>query len=158
MRKYKSRIVEPTKKEPKTEEELAEERAELMSAVEAAKVNVSRLVMEEERTLARQLSKLMRTEAIERLSNQQLETLLAVIDNINNGFVTHAAQRLAETMNASNRAKSLLDSIIKAVPLPVSTFVGKIKSGITKNNKFFESIKRNPLAYIDQVFGDFQTH
>jgi len=157
MRKYKSRIVEPTKKEPKTEEELAEERAELMSAVEAAKVNVSRLVMEEERTLARQLSKLMRTEAIDRLSNQQLETLLAVIDNINNGFVTHAAQRLAETMNASNRAKSLLDSIIKAVPLPVSTFVGKIKAGITKNNKFFESIKRNPLAYIDQVFGDFQT-
>jgi len=157
MRKYKSRIVEPTKKEPKTEEELAEERAELMSAVEAAKVNVSRLVMDEERTLARQLSKLMRTEAIERLSNQQLETLLAVIDNINNGFVTHAAQRLAETMNASNRAKSLLDSIIKAAPLPVSTFVGKIKAGITKNNKFFESIKRNPLAYIDQVFGDFQT-
>jgi uncharacterized protein (UPF0218 family) len=157
MRKYKSRIVEPTKKEPKTEEELAEERAELMSAVEAAKVNVSRLVMDEERTLARQLAKLMRTEAIDRLSNQQLETLLAVIDNINNGFVTHAAQRLAETMNASNRAKSLLDSIIKAVPLPVSTFVGKIKSGITKNNKFFESIKRNPLAYIDQVFGDFQT-
>jgi hypothetical protein len=157
MRKYKSRIVEPAKKEPKTEEELAEERAELMSAVEAAKVNVSRLVMDEERTLARQLAKLMRTEAIERLSNQQLETLLAVIDNINNGFVTHAAQRLAETMNASNRAESLLDSILKAVPLPLSTFVGKIKSGITKNNKFFESIKRNPLAYIDQVFGDFQT-
>jgi len=157
MRKYKSRIVEPTKKEPKTEEELAEERAELMSAVEAAKVNVSRLVMDEERTLARQLSKLMRTEAIERLSNQQLETLLAVIDNINNGFVTHAAQRLVEAMNASNRAGSFLDSIVKAVPLPVSTFVGKIKAGITKNNKFFESVKRNPLAYIDQVFGDFQT-
>jgi len=157
MRKYKSRIVEPTKKEPKTEEELAEERAELMSAVDAAKVNVSRLVMDEERTLARQLAKLMRTEAIERLSNQQLETLLAVIDNINNGFVTHAAQRLAETMNASNRAESLLDPILKAVPLPVSTFVGKIKAGITKNNKFFESVKRNPLAYIDQVFGDFQT-
>lgn len=157
MRKYKSRIVEPTKKEPKTEEELAEERAELMSAVDAAKVNVSRLVMDEERTLARQLAKLMRTEAIERLSNQQLETLLAVIDNINNGFVTHAAQRLVEAMNASNRAGSFLDSIVKAVPLPVSTFVGKIKAGITKNNKFFESVKRNPLAYIDQVFGDFQT-
>ena len=157
MRKYKSRIVESTTKEPKTEEELAEERAELMSAVEAAKVNVSRLVMEEERTLARQLAKLMGTEAIERLSNQQLETLLAVIDNINNGFVTHAAQRLVEAMNASNRARSFLDSIVKAVPLPVSTFVGKIKAGITKNNKFFESIKRNPLAYIDQVFGDFQT-
>ena len=157
MRKYKSRIVEPTKQEPKTEEELAEERAELMSAVEAAKVNVSRLVMDEERTLARQLAKLMRTEAIERLSNQQLETLLAVIDNINNGFVTHAAQRLVEAMNASNRAGSFLDSIVKAVPLPVSTFVGKIKAGITKNNKFFESVKRNPLAYIDQVFGDFQT-
>ena len=157
MRKYKSRIVEPTKKEPKTEAELAEERAALMSALEAAKVNVSRLVMEEERTLARQLAKLMGTEAIERLSNQQLETLLAVIDNINNGFVTHAAQRLAETMNASNKAGSLLDPIVKAVPLPVSTFVGKIKAGITKNNKFFESVKRNPLVYIDQVFGDFQT-
>ena len=157
MRKYKSRIVEPTKKEPKTEAEIAEERAELMSAVEAAKVNVSRLVMEEERTLARQLAKLMGTEAIERLSNQQLETLLAVIDNINNGFVTHAAQRLAETMNASNRAESLSESVAKAKPLSVSTFIGKIKAGITKNNKFFESVKRNPLAYLDQVFGDFKT-
>ena len=157
MRKYKSRIVESTTKEPKTEAEIAEERAELMSAVEAAKVNVSRLVMEEERTLARQLAKLMRTEAIERLSNQQLETLLAVIDNINNGFVTHAAQRLAETMNASNRAESLSESVAKAKPLSVSTFIGKIKAGITKNNKFFESVKRNPLAYLDQVFGDFKT-
>lgn len=157
MRKYKSRIVEPTKKEPKTEAEIAEERAALMSAVEAAKVNVSRLVMEEERTLARQLAKLMGTDAIERLSNQQLETLLAVIDNINNGFVTHAAQRLAETMNASNRAESLSESVAKAKPLSVSTFIGKIKAGITKNNKFFESVKRNPLAYLDQVFGDFKT-
>ena len=158
MRKYKSRIVEPAKKEPKTEEELAEERAELMSAVEAAKVNVSRLVMDEERTLARQLAKLMRTEAIERLSNQQLETLLAVIDNINNGFVTHAANRLYVNMNALNNDNQLADSLQEADPLSISKFVAKIKGGITQNNKFFEAIKRRPLAYIDSLFGDFKTN
>jgi len=158
MIKYKSRIVESTTKEPKTEEELAEERAELMSAVDAAKVNVSRLVMDEERTLARQLAKLMRTEAIERLSNQQLETLLAVIDNINNGFVTHAANRLYVNMNALNNDNQLADSLQEADPLSISKFVAKIKGGITQNNKFFEAIKRRPLAYIDSLFGDFKTN
>jgi hypothetical protein len=72
MIKYKSRIVESTTKEPRTEEELAEERAALMSAVEAAKVNVSRLVMDEERTLARQLAKLMRTVSCHRQHKQRL--------------------------------------------------------------------------------------
>ena len=158
MIKYKSRIVESTTKEPKTEAELAEERAELMSAVDAAKVNVSRLVMDEERTLARQLAKLMRTEAIERLSNQQLETLLAVIDNINNGFVTHAANRLYVNMNALNNDNQLADSLQEADPLSISKFVAKIKGGITQNNKFFEAIKRRPLAYIDSLFGDFKTN
>jgi hypothetical protein len=157
MIKYKSRIVESTKKEPKTEEELAEERAELMSSVEAAKVNVSRLVMDEERTLARQLAKLMRTEAIERLSNQQLETLLAVIDNINNGFVTHAANRLYVNMNASNRAELFASATQESKPLTVSKFIARVKAGITQNNKFFEAIKRRPLVYIDQLFGNHNT-
>jgi hypothetical protein len=157
MRKYKSRIVEPTKKEPKTEAEIAEERAELMLAVEAAKVNVSRLVMEEERTLARQLAKLMGTEAIERLSNQQLETLLAVIDNINNGFVTHAANRLYVNMNASNRAELFASATQESKPLTVSKFIARVKAGITQNNKFFEAIKRRPLVYIDQLFGNHNT-
>jgi hypothetical protein len=156
MRKYKSSIVEPIERVKKTEEELAAEKEELISAVESLDVDTETLPTRDERDLAKELASLIKTDAIKELSNNQLKNLFKTIDNINNGYLPHYAQLMVEKLNAINNAKQLTSGIQKAALLPFSKLYANLKSLITRKGAVLEMIRRNPLANLDQVFGNFK--
>jgi hypothetical protein len=157
MRKYKDDIAPQVEETELTEDELAEERKELTDAVKKSIVDGSELSTKDERDLAKELSRLIKTDAIDGLTNTELKNLLKVINNINNNYLPHYTQLMVEKMNAINNGKVLTSAIKKSKVAPLSGLYSRAKSLITKKGAIFEMIRRNPLFNIDQLFGDFKT-
>jgi len=157
MRKYKKNIMGAPSREKKSEEELAAEKEILVQAVKESEIDSDGLPMEDERKKARELQKLIKTDAVKGLDNTQLKNLLRVIDNINNGFFPHFAQLMVERLNSKIEREPLAKSSKQAKPIAISALYSKLKSLLTGKDKLSELIRRNPLYYIDQVFGDYKT-
>ena len=157
MKKYKSKVLPMVERVAKTEEESAEEKEVLVKAAQQAEVTTTELPTQDERKVARDLARLVKTDAVKELENSQLKNLLRVIDNINNGFLPHFAELMVERLNAINNAKDLTNAVKTAKPLKLSGVYSKLKSLVTKKDAISELIRRNPLYYIDQVFGNFKT-
>jgi len=157
MRKYKSTIVPRPERVKPTEEEIAAEKEMLIEEVADTEVDSDGLSMKDERDKARELAKLIRTDAVEGLDNTQLKNLLRVIDNINNGYFPHFAELMVERLNAINESKPL-DKAISTIKIPKMSLVyAKVKSIFTGKDKISELIRREPQYYIDAAFGDFKT-
>jgi len=157
MRKYKEDIAPQVEETELTEDELAAERNELTDAVKKSIVDGSELSTKDERDLAKELSRLIGTDAVDGLTNTELKNLLKVINNINNNYLPHYTQLMVEKMNAINNGKVLTSAIKKSKVAPLSGLYSRAKSLITKKGAIFEMIRRNPLFNIDQLFGDFKT-
>ena len=157
MRKYKSDIAPQVGKTKMTEEELAEEKVELLQVLDKIQVETSGLPTSDERALANRLKDLLSTNAVEKLNNTDLKNLIKVIDNINNNYLPHYAYLMVKKLNSKNNAKTLTAAIKKAVIAPFSGLYSRVKSLITKRGAIEEMIRRNPLFNIDQLFGDYKT-
>jgi len=160
MKKYKSQIKPAEPATPKTEAEIEAERQEVIKDVKATKeVDPSVFPSRLERDLAKRFKKLLKTDAVNDLSLDDLKNLFKVIDNINNGYLPHYAQIMVGKMNAINDAKVGTNAIKRSKLLPLSKIYANIKSKIGRTGKSptLELIRRNPTFYIDQVFGDFKT-
>ena len=160
MKKYKSQIKPTEPATPKTEAEIEAERQEVIKDVKATKeVDPSVFPSRLERDLAKRFKKLLKTDAVNDLSLDDLKNLFKVIDNINNGYLPHYAQIMVGKMNAINDAKLGTNAINRSKLLPLSKIYANLKSKFGKTGKSptLELIRRNPTFYIDQVFGDFKT-
>jgi GNAT superfamily N-acetyltransferase len=157
MRKYKDVILPRAPREKKSEAEIAAEKEVLVEAVKEAEIDFDGLSMLDERNKARELQKLIKTDGVKGLDNAQLNNLLRAIDNINNGYFPHYAELMIEKINSVNRANPFIGAIKTAKLLPISAIYSKLKSKLTKGDAITELIRRNPLYYIDQVFGNFKT-
>jgi hypothetical protein len=157
MKKYKSDIIPQVEKSKATDEEIQEEKKQLINLVKSTEVSSNDLPTKNEKGLANQLKKLIGTDAINSLTNTELKNLLKVIDNINNGYLPHYAQLLVEKMNADNNSVVYENAIDTAKPLSISKFYSKVKSLLTRKGAIDEMVRRNPLFYIDQLFGDFKS-
>ena len=157
MRKYRSDIAPQVGRVKMTEQEISEEKADLLKTLDKIKVVTSGLPTKDERKLANRLKDLISTSAIEKLSNTDLKNLLKVLDNINNNYIPHYAQLMVEKLTAINNAKSLTSAIKKSVIAPLSGLYSRIKSSLTKRGAIEEMIRRNPLFNVDQLFGDYKT-
>lgn len=157
MTKYKSEIVPQTEKSSLSEEELQQEKDDLVEEVKKSTINANDLPTRSERDAAKKIAELIKSPAVKELSNAQLKNLLKVIDNINNGYFAHSAQLIIEEINSNNNSKSLKSSLLRAVLLPLSKLYAQAKSILTRKDAVLEMIRRNPLFNIDQVLGDFKT-
>jgi len=159
MKRYKSDINVQEKNEGKTEEEIQEERDALLEELKDARVDSERLPSRDERDMANRLRKLVKTEAVESFDNLGLSQLLGVIDNINNGYLPHAAELMVEKLEADKRSKALAAAISQVSPASFSKAYATIKTKLTPNerNVFYKMLERSPLFFIDQVFGDFKS-
>jgi HPt (histidine-containing phosphotransfer) domain-containing protein len=157
MRKYRTTFV-PRASTKKTQQELDDEKNEMLDDLSNITVNGSGLSTRDERKLANDIAELIQTPAVRKLSNIELKNLLKVIDNINNNYIPHFAQVIKEKMNSINKTKPVVSSIYRSVLLPLSKVVANVKNKLSrKKNATLTMIERNPLYYIDQVFGDFKT-
>lgn len=158
MKKYKKDILPEVKTNERSEKELQEERDQLIEAAKKSTIDDSRYERDSlEYDLVKRLKALLQTDGVNDLSTRDVENLLRLIDNINNGYVPHYAQLMVEKIQANVNAEVLADAISKAKPLPLSGIYARIKSIITRKGAISELIRRNPLFNIDQVFGDFKT-
>ena len=162
MVKYKTEILSQTKKvEEKTEEQKQEERKKLIKEIGQIKANqdsINSLDTRLERDDANNFFKLLKTKGLENLSTYDLKNISKIADNINNGYFTSYAKKISTNISSNNKALNLADnSIKKAKPLPISKFIGNVKSLLTNRKSTDEMIRRNPLKYIDNLFGDFKT-
>jgi len=158
MKKYRSQINPKTPKTPKTDAEIEVDRKKLVKVIKSFKaLKISELPSRDEQRLAAKFEDLINSPAIETLSVQELENILRLMDNINNGYLPHLTQINSEKLNSINLGKKLSDAIQSAKPLKFSSMYSRIKALITRKGGLQELIRRNPLFYIDQVFGDFKT-
>jgi len=154
MMKYQEEVSEEVEPEQESTEE---EKQNVIKQINSSKINADDLPTKDERDLAKNLSKLLNSKNLNRLSVRELNNLLKVIDNINNGYIPHYAQLLYERITALDNSAVLDKAISNAKPIPFSNLYARFKSLFTKNKNFSELIRRNPLYYIDQVFGNFNT-
>jgi hypothetical protein len=159
MRKYKSDIAPQVGKTKMTDEQIAEEKKELIQALNETQVDTNGLPTRYQRDLANRLKDLVSTKNVEELSNTDLKNLLKVLDNINNNYLPHYAQLMVEKLNSINDAETSTSAVKKAVIAPLSGLYSKIKSSVlgSKRTAVSEMVRRNPLFYIDQIFGNFKT-
>jgi hypothetical protein len=157
MKKYKSKIVDAKVKVKMTEQEIADEKAELINEITNTAITLDSIVGDEfrlERELVKRLAKLLNKESLENLDNKQLKDLLKIIDNINNGFVSKSTQQMVEILNEKKNSSLLVTSIPKSVKGIFKKITQPIR-GVFTRDKYGVNI--NPLFNIDEVFGDFKT-
>jgi hypothetical protein len=162
MRKYKSDIMPQVESQKMTDEEVLEKKKEYIAELKDVGINPTGLSSQDERNLAKKLSNLIGSTRVEELMNlslTDLKNLLKVADNINNNYLPHYAQLIVEKLTAINNAKTLTSAIKKAVIAPFSGLYSRVKSFVLKSKRtaISEMIRRNPLFYVDQLFGDFKT-
>jgi hypothetical protein len=162
MRKYKQDIIPQVEPTPLSDEEIAKKKNESISVLQKQKVNAEGLPSQDERNLAKRLAKLIKEtspENLMKLSLTDLKNLLKVTSNINNNYLPHYAQVMVEKLNAINNGKVIAGAIKTAKPLSFSALYSKLKAAIIRSQKggISELVRRNPLFYIDQVFGNFKT-
>lgn len=157
MRKYKSKIFPSAKPTPKTDAELAQEKQDLLTALNGVDIDTENLPTHDEREIARKLDRLIRSNAVNEMTNEQLTNLLKVIDNINNGYLPHYSQLMLERLNALNNGSDLKNAIDKAKPLSLTKIYSNLKSILTRKESISTMVVRSPLYYIDQVFGNFKS-
>ena len=157
LKKYKSLVVEKAAKVEMTEEEIAQEKEQLISGINNVEVDHARLPSRNERDLAERLAKLIRSGVLEKMDNEQLKNLLKVIDNINSGYLPHYAQVLVQRMNSLNNSGPLSNAITLVNELPLTKLYARFKSLFLRDKNYLDlMIGRSPLYYIDQVFGNFK--
>lgn len=159
MKKYRS-IISPAKKTTKTEQEIQEEKDELIKGIkENSKEKNPIFSTNEELALAKQLKELIDTKGIEELSVNELKTLLQVINNINQGLVTNNASELRIKLNSLKNYIPVEKSLFNATVGAIEKRYNKVKSFLIKGKKNYiqKTLESNPLYYIDQVFGDGKT-
>jgi len=162
MRKYKQDIIPQVEPTPLSDEEIAKKKNESISVLQKQKVNAEGLPSQDERNLAKRLAKLIKEtspENLMKLNLTDLKNLLKVTSNINNNYLPHYAQVMVEKLNAINNGKVIAGAIKTAKPLSFSALYSKLKAAIIRSQKggISELVRRNPLFYIDQVFGNFKT-
>jgi hypothetical protein len=157
LNKYADELREERKmSEEEKEKAREEERAKLVDAIQRLPKLDRKFPTQMENKLVRRFNKLVRTEGLLGLSNADLKNVLRVADNIQNGFLPHTAQVLVEQVEVNNRAV-VVEQAIKEAKLPNIARIRALLGGVTNNTAIARVVNRNPLRFIDQVYGDYRT-
>jgi hypothetical protein len=159
MEKYSNQIA-PKEKVAKTPEAIQEEKDVAIENIDKVDktTKVPQDLSTDQKDLVRVFRKLLRDkDVLNKLEPYQLRNISGLLDNVNNGYVPHLLQMLTERMVAIDRSNKLAKAVQRAKPLPFSMMYAKFKDLFTKKGAVLELIRRNPLAYVDQIFGDFKT-
>jgi hypothetical protein len=158
MKTFKSKIQAAKVKEKMTEQEIADEKVELINEINNTTITLDEIVGDEfrlERDLVKKLQTFLKNkELLESLNNKNLKDLLRVIDNINNGFVSNSTQEMVEKLNSIEKSILLESSIPETFKSIVKTIKEQFNSS---SNAVNNKIRVAPLFNIDQQLGDFKT-
>ena len=119
MKTFKLKILEEKGKVKKmTEQQVADEKVELIKEVKKTTITLDEIVGDEfrlERELVKRLQIILKQTDFQNLNNKELKDLLRIIDNINNGFVSNATQQMVEKLNKIKNGVLLAAAIPKSL-------------------------------------------
>ena len=119
MKTFKLKILEEKGKVKKmTDQQIADEKVELIKEVKKTTITLDEIVGDEfrlERELVKRLQIILKQTDFQNLNNKELKDLLRVIDNINNGFVSNATQQMVEKLNKIKNGGLLAAAIPKSL-------------------------------------------
>jgi hypothetical protein len=119
MKTFKLKILgEKGKVKKMTEQQIADEKVELIKEVKKTTITLDEIVGDEfrlERELVKRLQIILKQTDFQNLNNKELKDLLRIIDNINNGFVSNATQQMVEKLNKIKNGALLAVAIPKSL-------------------------------------------
>ena len=155
MKKYKSLIMPKVVKIPKTEQELAAEKKVLIDEINKTSPSIAKSLKSNlERSDAEELIKLSKTNAAEMLTNKELEDLLGVFNNMENGFYLSYANQLLVKLR-SNKRGSILAKTLEKIEIP--SVINKKAKIMDKGKALYDRIEKGYLYYIDEMVNNFKT-
>jgi hypothetical protein len=144
---------EPEKEKGKKKEYKREKNRFIKDIKKAASVRNPKFALNEESVFAKYLKKLAKSKAVEELSINELKTLSRVLDNINNGWLSHTAWRYATKLQGITNSNVATDAIAKAKLGFVTNAYNNFKRFITFTQKgtVQKALESIPKYYIDQA-------
>lgn len=144
---------EPEKEKGKKEESKEEKNRLVKDIKKAASVKNPKFALNEESVFAKYLKKLAKSKAVEELSVNELKTLSRILDNINNGWLSHTAWRYATKLQGITNSNVATDAIAKAKLGFVTNAYNNFKRFIrfTKKGTVQKALESIPKYYIDQA-------
>jgi len=155
MKKYKSFIMPKVAKIPKTEQELAAEKKVLIDEVKKTSPSIAKSLKSDlERSDAEELIKLSKTSAAEMLTNKELEDLLGIFSNIENGFYSSYANQLLVKLR-SNKRGNILAKTLEKIQIP--SVINQKAKVMDRGKALYNRMEKGYLYYVDEMFGNFKT-
>jgi hypothetical protein len=166
MKTFKLKILEEKGKVKKmTEQQIADEKVELIKEVKKTTITLDEIVGDEfrlERELAKRLQIILKQTDFQKLNNKELKDLLRIIDNINNGFVSNATQQMVEKLNKIKKGSLLAAAIPKSLK-GIFRKVANVRRKLTKDI-FGKTIQRDEFgldafsaASMDEQLNNFKS-
>ncbi len=155
MKKYKSYIMPKVMKVPKSPAELAEEKRGLIEQIKKTSTSIANSLKSNLQKIdANELIRISKTKAIDSLSNKELQDLLAIFQNIENGVYTSYANKLLVKMRSAREASVLSNALSKAKIPKVIEMKAKI---MDRRKALYSRMEKGFLYYLDELFGNFKT-
>jgi hypothetical protein len=156
MKKYKNEILPPPSNLKPSAQQLQQEKDDAINEIiNNVKIRSVGLTSRLEQDLAISIGRLIKNRAIlERLSINELNNIIALADNIENGFLP----AIANTIN--NRLIVIKNAIpvSKGIESAKLTIKSKLYNNfINTSDAVMKSFKNNPLRLIDEMFGNFKS-
>jgi hypothetical protein len=144
---------EPEKEKGKKKEYKREKNKLIKDIKKAASVRNPKFALNEESVFAKYLKKLAKSKAVEELSINELKTLSRVLDNINNGWLSHTAWKYATKLQGITNSNVATDAIAKAKLGFVTNAYNNFKRFIrfTEKGTVQKALESIPKYYIDQA-------
>jgi hypothetical protein len=155
MKKYKSYIMPKVMKIPKTEQELAAEKKVLIDEIKKTSPSIAKsLASDLEKLDAEELIKLSKTSAAEMLTNKELEDLLGIFNNIENGFYSSYANQLLVKLR-SNKRGNILAKALEKIEIP--SVINQKAKIMDRGKALYDRMEKGYLYYIDEMLNNFKT-
>jgi len=155
MKKYKSYIMPKVMKVPKTEQELAAEKKVLIDEIKKTSPSIAKsLASDLEKLDAEELIKLSKTSAAEMLTNKELEDLLGIFNNIENGFYSSYANQLLVKLR-SNKRGNILAKALEKIEIP--SVINQKAKIMDRGKALYDRMEKGYLYYIDEMLNNFKT-
>ena len=168
MKKYKKDINSKPDAQPKTAEEIAEEKKVLINEIGNIKVDNDRTApaspksfpSEISRRAAYAFNKLIKdVSALEGMSVDDLKLIIRTVDSLNKGYMpVSLISNLSSKLNANKNVAKVAGKFSKFEFLSVSKLYARVTSLFNKKENFaLNAIKRNTLYGVDQLLNNFKS-
>jgi hypothetical protein len=133
-----------------------EEKEALINSIKSSSIVLSDMFSEDEKKLGKDLAELIKTDAIESLTNSELNNLYKLIQTINNGYMPSYAYRIKSKLSSIINAAPVTQAVSKAGIAVISKAVAGAKSLFSKKrDTVLQAIRRGTLLDIDKTLSNF---